>query len=165
MDEYLDIVNEKDEVIGRELRSVVYAAQRSDFRVINAFLRNSEGKLWIPRRAAHKKIFPLSLDMSVGGHVESGETYDETFRREAAEELNIDIDTLPYRFLGHLTPHQDGLAAFMQVYEIQSDESPQYNPDDFIDYFWMTPKEVIERIEAGEKTKGDLPKLIKKFYV
>ena len=66
-DEYLDLVNEKDEVIGKKLRSEVYAEGLSNFRVVNAFLVNSEGKLWLPRRGAHKRIFPLCLDMSMGG--------------------------------------------------------------------------------------------------
>lgn len=104
MDEYLDLVNENDEVIGRKLRSAVYAEGLSNFRVINAFIRNSKGEIWIPRRAANKKVFPLCLDMSVGGHVESGEKYDATFRRETMEETNLDIDRIDWSFLGHLCP-------------------------------------------------------------
>jgi len=75
MDEYLDLVDLQDSVIGRKLRSEVYAEHLSNFRVVNAFVLNSKGELWIPRRTADKRIFPLCLDMSVGGHVESGESY------------------------------------------------------------------------------------------
>ncbi len=165
MDEYLDLVDSKDNVIGKKLRSEVYAEQLSNFRVINAFVRNSKGEIWIPRRAANKRIFPLCLDMSVGGHVESGESYEETFKRETREELNIDIDQVTYRLLGKLTPEADGVSAFMQVYEIALEDAPDYNPEDFIEYFWLTPAEVLKCISEGEKTKGDLPTLIKKFYL
>ena len=163
-DEYLDLVNKQDEVIGKKLRSEVYAEGLSNFRVVNAFIVNSEGKLWLPRRGAHKRIFPLCLDMSMGGHVESGETYDQSFIRETSEELNIDTNTTPWKILGHLTPHNDNVAAFMNVYEIQSNKAPNYNPNDYIEFSWLTPQELFKKIEEGEKVKSDLPKLVKIFY-
>lgn len=61
----------------------------SNFRVVNAFLVNPEGKLWIPKRTSDKRIFPDCLDVSMGGHVESGESYEQALERELAEELNI----------------------------------------------------------------------------
>ncbi|OGZ19356.1 MAG: NUDIX hydrolase [Candidatus Lloydbacteria bacterium RIFOXYC12_FULL_46_25] len=163
-DEYLDLVNEHDEVAGKKLRGEVYAEGLTNFRVVNAFLVNSDGKMWIPRRGPNKRIFPLCLDMSMGGHVESGETYDQSFKRELSEELNIDADTTPWKFIGHLTPQNDGVSAFMNVYEIKTDEAPRYNPDDFTEFFWLSPDELFKKIELGEKTKGDLPKLVARFY-
>ena len=164
MDEYLDLVDERDTVIDRKLRSEVYAEQLTNFRVINAFVINAEGQLWIPRRTENKRLFPLCLDIGVGGHVESGETYDEALRRETSEEVNIDISKVTYRLLGKLAPHTDGVSAFMQVYEIEVAEAPRYNPTDYIEYFWLTPGEALARIDGGDKAKGDLPKLIRKFY-
>ena len=52
----------------------------------------------------------------------------------------------------------------MNVYEIITDETPNYNKDDFVEYFWLKPKELLKKIDKGEKTKDDLPKLIKIFY-
>lgn len=164
-DEYLDLVDKNDQVIGKKLRSEVYAEGLSNFRVVNAFLVNSEGKLWIPMRGPHKRIFPSCLDMSMGGHVESGEDYNASFKRELIEELGIDAEKTPWKLLGHLTPHENQVAAFMNVYEIKTDEVPQFNSDDFTEYFWLTPKEVIQKIEGGTEAKGDLPKLVKKFYL
>lgn len=163
-DEYLDLVDEHDRVIGKKLRSEVCAEGLSNFRVVNAFIVNSKGELWIPRRTASKRIFPLCLDMSMGGHVESGETYEESFKRELMEELNIDADKTPWKFLGHLSPQKDKVSAFMNVYKIVSDEAPKFNKEDFTEYFWLTPGELLERINEGEKTKGDLSTLINRFF-
>ncbi len=165
LDEYLDLVDENDTVIGRKKRSEVYAENLSNFRVVNAFIINSKGEMWIPRRAAHKRIFPLSLDMSMGGHVESGETYEDALKREMHEELNINTDKIPVHLLGHLTPQKDGVSAYMYVYEIKTDETPGYNKNDFTEYFWLTPQALFERIANGEKTKEDLPKLVRIFYM
>lgn len=164
-DEYLDLVNEKDEVIGKKWRSEVYAEGLSNFRVINCFLVNSEGKLWIPRRTAAKRLFPSCLDVSMGGHVESGEAYDQSFKRELAEELNIDADTTLWKMIGHLSSIEDHVSAFMNVYEIRTDEVPDFNPDDFTEYYWLTPEELLQRIADGDGAKGDLPKLVRKFYL
>jgi isopentenyldiphosphate isomerase len=163
MDEYLDLVNIQDEIIGKKLRSAVYAEGLSNFRVVNAFLVNQQGQLWIPRRSLNKRLFPGGFDMSMGGHVESGETYEQAFKRELAEELNIKADEIFWKLLGFLTP-QDGVSAFMKVYEISVNTTPQYNRNDFTESFWFTPVELIKRIEAGESSKSDLPILVRKFY-
>lgn len=163
-DEYLDLVDGNDEVIGKKLRSEVYAENLSNFRVVNTFLINPEGRLWIPRRTATKRIYPLFLDMSMGGHVESGETYEQAFKRELAEELRIDTEKTPWKLLAHLTPHEHNVSAFMNVYEIKTAQAPVFNPEDFVEYFWLSPHELFARIAAGEKAKSDLPKLVKHFY-
>lgn len=163
-DEYLDLVDANDNVIGKKLRSEVYAEKLSNFRVVNAFVINSEGKLWIPRRGPTKRVFPDCLDMSMGGHVESGEDYDTSFKRELAEELRIDAGIASWKVLGNLTP-LDGVSAFMRVYEIQQDAVPDFNRDDFVEYWWMTPEEVVAKVEGGEPAKSDLVKLVRRFYL
>ncbi len=163
-EEYLDVVDNNDVVVGRMLRTELHKQGLNNYRVINAFVVNSEGKLWVPRRTAHKTIYPLGLDISAAGHVSSGETYEQAFEREVMEELNLDVHTVPHRLLGVLSPYVHGVHAFEKIWEIKMDEVPNYNPDDFVEYFWLTPKELIARIDAGEYAKSDLPKLVKLFY-
>lgn len=163
-DELLDLVDDQDQVIGTIWRSQTMAQRIPNFRVINAFIRNSKGELWIPRRSASKRIFPLCLDVSVGGHVGAGEPYELAFTRETEEEVGIKLQDVSWRVLGTLQPPVHQVSAFMTVYEISSDETPNYNRDDFIEYWWLTPAAVLERLAAGDKGKGDLDKLIRYFY-
>lgn len=160
-EELLDIVNEQDEIIGVLPRSVVHEKGMRNFRVVNLFIQNSEGKLWIPRRQMSKRLAPGALDFSMGGHVDSGESYDEAFRRETQEELGIDTDAVPWTMVGKLTPHEDAVYTFEQVYLMHSDTVPEYNPTDFSEWFWLTPKEVLERIAQGEKAKSDLSLVVR----
>lgn len=160
--EWLDLVNEHDEVIGAVTREDAYARGLT-FRVINAFLINRAGQLWIPRRTAHKRLFPGCLDMSVGGHVERGETYEQAFRRETQEELNLNVDDLRWGQIASFGP-RDGLSAFMHVYELRRDDPPTFNPDDFSSAQWLTPAELIRRIEQGDPAKGDLKRLVQLYY-
>ena len=94
----------------------------------------------------------------------SGESYEDALRREVEEELNLDVGQFPWRLLGHLTPYDDGVSMFMKVYEIQYAETPQWNPDDFVESYWLWPGEVLDRIQNGALAKGDLSLLIAKFY-
>lgn len=165
IDELLDLVDQNDQVIGAKMRSAVYAEDLTNFRVVNAFLVNTAGKLWIPRRTKNKRMFPLCLDASMGGHVASGESYEEAFTREIAEELRIDLSKTGYSFLGALNPHRDGTSAFMRVYAIQTDTAPDYNPEDFCECFWLSPDELFARIAAGDVGKSDLPRMIRKLFV
>jgi len=163
--ELLDLVDENDDVIGSKLRSEVKNEGLTNIRVVNVFLINPKGQLWIPKRSPTKKAFPSCLDMSMGGYVSSGESYEEALKRELAEELNINVDKVMCRFLGYLTPEKDQVACFMKVYEIKTGEAPNYNPEDFTEYYWLRPKEVISKIECGEKAKHDLPVLVKALYL
>ncbi len=163
-EEYLDLVNDQDQVIGRKLRSEIYQENIRNFRVVNAFLRNSEGKLWIPKRSLEKPLYPGALDMSMGGHVSSGESYDEAFKREIQEELNLDVRYFEWSLLGHLHPKIHNVSVFMKVYQIKTEQTPNYNPSEFIEANWLTPDDLLAQIERGVFAKSDLPILVRHFY-
>ncbi len=165
VDEILDLVNENDEVIGKIKRSDAYAKRLKNFRGINAFIINDKGQIWIPRRVKEKRFFPLCLDTSVGGHVISGETYEEAIVREVKEELNLDLNKLSYRELGYLTPYKDGTSDFQKVFEIHYNQSPLFNKNDYITSYWLFPSEIEARINAGDPAKTDLLLLIRIFYL
>ncbi len=83
--ELINKSSKNDEIIGVEKRSIVHE-KKLNFRGVNAFIINTQGELWIPRRHPQKTLFPLHLDASVGGHVLAYESYDEVFARETKEE-------------------------------------------------------------------------------
>lgn len=163
MEEYLDLVDKNDTVIGTIARAEMVRRDVKNVRVVVAFIRRKDGALWIPRRTAHKQMFPLALDSSMGGYVASGESYEEAFARELREELNIECDAVSWHVKGTLTPAQ-GVHAFTQVYELLSEHVPHYNSEDFCEWFWLTPHELLARVARGEKTKSDLPVIVRALY-
>lgn len=164
-DELLDLVDDQDQVIGSIWRSEAFERGIKHTRGVNAFLINSWGELWIPKRAMHKVRWPGRLDMSVGGAVERGESYEQAFRRETQEELNLDVNALPWRKVGYFSPLDTKLNSFQCIYEVASDAEPEYNQDDFSGGEWVTPRELLDRIEAGEPAKGDLRALLNLIYL
>ena len=164
-DELLDVVDDNDNVVGQEYRSVLYESNTRNFRFVNGFFRKSSGELWIPRRTARKRFFPNCLDMSVGGHVAAGEDYDSAFFREMVEETGVRADEVQWRVLGHLEPREHGVFSWQRVYEVSIDFDPVFNPDDIQEAYWMQPDELVRRISDGEPAKGDLPRLVTHFYL
>ncbi len=160
VDEVLDLVDENDEVIAHEWRSIIREKKLRYIRGVAGFLKNSSGQLWIPIRSPEKTELPLAFDMSVAGHVGSGESYEQAFIRELEEELGLSVDTVTYRLLGKLTPREHGLSAF----EIPYEQDPVYSRHDYCNAAWLYPHEILERIAAGQKTKSGLPVMMKTFY-
>lgn len=84
-DYYLDVVNEKDEVVGKELKSKKLEKGFIS-RVAAVYLCDSEGKFLMCKRADHKDDAPGLWDLAACGNVESGESYEQAARRELKEE-------------------------------------------------------------------------------
>ena len=165
-DEILDIVDHNDQVIQSLPREIVYQNNLcSQMRSIWLIIRNSQGQLWIPRRSWSLNLLPGHLDGSVVGHVRAGETYEKALIREAIEEIGHDLTGVSYRLLGKLTPHEHQSFCFSAVYECVMDQAPEnWNRDDICEWSWMSPQEILNRLQQGEKMKDTLPILVKHFY-
>jgi isopentenyl-diphosphate delta-isomerase type 1 len=86
--EVLEIVDSEDRVIGTATRREIHEKGLCH-RAVHIFVFNSQGEMFIQRRSAEKDRHPLKLDSSAAGHVDPGESYETTARRELGEELGI----------------------------------------------------------------------------
>lgn len=161
----LDLVNIHDEVIKQLPLTEIRDNKLQYYRATSAFIRNSEGKLWIPRRTPGKRYHPNGLDFSVAGHVTAGESYEACFIRETEEELGLILKVDDFRFLGKVTPTEiSDFPCFLACYEIVSDSVPDYNRDDFSSWEWLSPEEIIARIDSGkEPPTKNLPAVLRYF--
>lgn len=154
-EELLDLVDGTDNPIGtiarREILSLE-ADKRGYARGVGVFLTNQQGQLWIPRRQPHKKIAPNGLDFSVGEHVGHSESYTEAALRGLREELNIEATADELTCLGTVSPFA-GLPYFHQIYLYHQNEEPVHNTDDYSSFEWLSPEELLTRLESGETAK------------
>lgn len=58
-------------------------------RASNVFLFDSRGLLYLQRRAAAKDVWPNAWDLTVGEHLQPGESFEQGALRGLAEELAI----------------------------------------------------------------------------
>lgn len=96
--EYLDIVTEENVIVARALRSECHGNPDLIHCAAHILVFNSRGQLLLQKRSMSKDIQPGKWDTSVGGHVASGESYDEAAFRELEEELGIKGVSLDYLY-------------------------------------------------------------------
>ncbi|NOX71098.1 MAG: NUDIX domain-containing protein [Candidatus Micrarchaeota archaeon] len=87
-EEFLDIVDSKDNTIGRAPRSHIHNSKLWH-RGIHIILLDSDGRVILQNRSPTKDKWSGKYDLSVSGHVNAGEGYDDVARREIYEELGI----------------------------------------------------------------------------
>ena len=68
--------------------------------VVGALL--SDGKVLLVRRSPQRQFYPNVWDL-FGGHVEEGESPEDALRREALEELQVEIESRPAFWARSLT--------------------------------------------------------------
>lgn len=95
-EEIFDHVDENDNVIGRDRRSVFHGNPAMIHRVAHVLVFDTAGRLYLQKRSLSKDVQPGKWDTSVGGHVDSGESYEEAGYREMKEELGIEGAALEF---------------------------------------------------------------------
>lgn len=86
--ERIAVVDEANQVIGSATR----AEMRRDNLIHRAtfiMVFNRKGELFIQKRTETKDVYPGYYEVAAGGVVGEGESYEESARRELAEELGI----------------------------------------------------------------------------
>jgi isopentenyl-diphosphate delta-isomerase len=156
-EEILDLVNDKDEVIGTIDRSRYGEMVENNLgyiRSVELLIRNDEGKYWIPTRTADKKIAPNGLDYSMGGHIDAGEEYTDAALREIREELNLSLTPEDLIYITKFPPSL--IHYFRAVYLYESNVTPTYNPKDFTGAEWLSQLEIEDKLNSGVPSKSNL---------
>jgi 16S rRNA (adenine1518-N6/adenine1519-N6)-dimethyltransferase len=88
-EEQFTVVDEYDQPVGLAPRGMVHA-NNSLHRAVHILIFNKMGDLFLQLRSRSKDRHPLTWDSSAAGHVNAGEDYDETAKRELMEELGAE---------------------------------------------------------------------------
>jgi isopentenyl-diphosphate Delta-isomerase len=139
-EEIFDVVNERDEVIGRRSREEVHRLGLRH-RAVHVLVFNARGQVFLQKRSLRKDRQPGLWDSSTSGHVDTGETYDAAAVRELREEIGWTPDRpLEQRF--RIDACAETEQEFVQVY-LETAEGPfTLNPDEIERGGWFAPEEV-----------------------
>ncbi len=91
MTEYFDVVDKNDKIIGKASRAECHKKGLLH-RAVHIIVLNSKGDILLQKRSMKKDLYPGWWIDAAAGHVDSGETYEQTAKREMKEELGIDIN-------------------------------------------------------------------------
>lgn len=89
--EYFPLIDEEGQVVGQATRRYCHGGSMALHPVVHLHIFDSNGRLYLQKRSMKKDIAPGLWDTSVGGHVDYGESLDVAVRREAREELGLQI--------------------------------------------------------------------------
>ncbi|MFV0471783.1 MAG: NUDIX hydrolase [Paludibacteraceae bacterium] len=87
--EIFPIVDEDGKVMGSATRKKCHSGSFLLHPVVHLHVCNSQGDLFLQKRANNKDVQPGKWDTSVGGHIDYGETIENALMREAREELGL----------------------------------------------------------------------------
>lgn len=144
-EEIFDIVNDRDEVIGRLPRSQVHREGRKH-RATHILVFNSRGDVFLQKRSMKKDNSPGVWDSSASGHLDSGEEYDACAVRELREELGLEAKTEPTRLFKVAACPETG-QEFVWAYRLESEGPFILHPDEIDAGGWFAPMHIDQWIK------------------
>lgn len=139
--EWLDVVNENDEVVGRATRDDVHRDSLIH-RSAHILLLNSKNQIFVQLRSLSKDNSAGLWDTSAAGHVDSGESYLQCAVRELAEELGVTLRPDDLTPVGRLPPERRNGFEFTQIYTACSDQPLTLQAEEIDDGRWVSADEL-----------------------
>jgi 16S rRNA (adenine1518-N6/adenine1519-N6)-dimethyltransferase len=141
-EEIFDVVNERDEVIGRETRGEVHRLGLMH-RAVHVLVFNARGDIFLQKRSLSKDRQPGLWDSSASGHVDSGEDYDACAMREVREEIGLELESTPER-LFKLTASAATDQEHVWVYRCSAEGPFDLNANEIERGDWFSPGKIAE---------------------
>jgi isopentenyldiphosphate isomerase len=145
-EEFFDVVNERDEVVGRASRREVHARGLLH-RAVHVLVNDGAGRIFLQKRSMKKDTSPGKWDSSSSGHVDAGEDYDATAVRELHEELGWRTTTAPVRWF-RVEACADTGEEFVWVYRLRADGPFVLNAEEIQSGDWFTPAEITTWVKT-----------------
>ena len=155
-EEYVILVDEKDNPIGLEEKVKCHLPNGRLHRAFTALLFDKEGKLVLTRRSPEKMLWPRDWDGTVASHPRGKETYVSSAERRMPEEVGISckFDYLfkfeyhvPYKDVGSENEICGTLLAVI-------DNSTNFNlvKEEISEIKWISPEELIKELKKNPQS-------------
>jgi isopentenyldiphosphate isomerase len=134
-EEWFDLVDEKGQVTGKAPRTAVHGNPELLHPVIHLHVFNKQGHLYLQKRSLNKDVQPGKWDTSVGGHISSGESVIAALKREAREELGMDVKN--FQPLYQYIMRNDYESEFVYTFKTNANGPFKINTDEILfGKFW-----------------------------
>jgi isopentenyl-diphosphate Delta-isomerase len=143
-EEIFDVVDERDEVIGRNTRSEVHRLGLRH-RAVHVLVFNGQGDLFLQKRSMLKDRQAGLWDSSASGHLDAGEEYDACAVRELGEEIGL-MGAQPER-LFKLPASVETDQEHVWVYRCVAEGPFVLHPEEIERGGWFNPGEVTRWVE------------------
>ena len=145
-EEIFDVVNDRDEIVGRQARSEVHRLGLKH-RAVHVVIFNGRGEIFLQKRSMNKDCFPGAWDSSASGHLDVGESYDACAVRELREELGLEVQQ-PLEQLFKIDACPETGQEFVWVYRSVAEGPFALQPEEIERGAWFTPDELTRWIKG-----------------
>lgn len=158
----IQIVDENDKPVGK---ASMYEAYKKGLihQVVFIFVKDPAGNILLQKRSPDVIHYPSRWDISAGGHVDEGESYEAAAQRELGEELGL--SNVPLEEIVSFREDEmsgDGrfwLKRFKKIYRTTVPKSTKFNLDkeEVTDVKWLSLEEIRRFIkEQPDQVAGGL---------
>lgn len=134
-EEWFDVVDAEDRVMGRARRGEVHAKGLLH-RAVHVLVRRRDGAVFLQQRSLAKDSHPGKWDSSASGHLDAGEDYDAAAVRELFEELGIRAQPSG---IGRLPASPATGQEFVRIYTVEHEGPFSLHPGEIMDGRWLQP--------------------------
>lgn len=152
-DEIFDVVDDEDNVVSKAERSKVHGSGLIH-RSVFFFVFNEKNEILVNKRSKTKEFYPCYYSIAFGGHLNSGESYEQAVIREAEEELGI-RNAMPVfiKFFKRRKEEKDRENVKLYAFFINSREKLKIDKSEVSEAFFVS----IEKVKELMKEKKFIP--------
>jgi len=147
--ELLTEVNKNNEVIGSITRGIAHKSPDKIYRTVFVVAKDKSNKILLQKRSSTKDLYPDCWDLSVGGHVNFGKSYQETAVKELEEELGIVAFAKELKFIGEVLVKLPVSNEFFHVFEykLKPEDDIKFKNDEVSKTTWMSMNQIKESMQ------------------
>ena len=153
MEEYVILVDENDNPIGKEEKVKCHLPNGKLHRAFTALIFNNEGKLLLTKRSEGKMLWPNDWDGTVASHPRESETYASSAERRMPEEIGISCKMNYVNKFEYHVPYKDvgseNEICGTLIGTIDSFDESSMIKDEISEIKWINPDELKNELEQN----------------
>lgn len=148
-DEILTQVDINNNVVGGITRFKAHSSNNLYYRTVYVVIINDLGKVLLQKRSSTKDLYPNAWDLSVGGHVVYGDSYEKTAIKEIEEEVGIKVNLHDLVDKGEVLVRLPNSNEYFRVYEynLKKTDSIKIAVDEISEIKWLGIEDIKKSIK------------------
>jgi len=156
MEEYVILVDQDDNPIGKEDKVKCHLPNGKLHRAFTALIFNGDGKLLLTKRSEGKMLWPNDWDGTVASHPRESETYVSSAERRMPEEIGISCKMNYVNKFEYHVPYKDigseNEICGTLIGMVDSFDNSCMIKDEISEVKWINPDELKNELEQNRDT-------------